>query len=166
MLTGCGGNARYVVERTAPATAATQPPEAETANEKPSSPEAQASSAQSITTPPQFPPGYRTRLAIEFALDYLRFGEGQPEISDLHTGNTLLLGSRTSVCVQFKVRQGSPRFDYTTHYEVYGLRDVLTLGQTLFKRSRRGEAGKCKFDTKPFRTRTRRSGSEELFRPR
>jgi hypothetical protein len=150
MLAGCGGGAYHVVERTVPAAAASQPPEPEAMKAEQPSPEAQVSSEQSIATLPQFPQSYRALVAVELALEYMRYGEGQPEITEVYK-NAGLLGASTGVCVQFNFKQRYARHEAAvTRYQVFGSKTAFTLGKTVFKRDRHGHAGKCDRATKPF----------------
>jgi hypothetical protein len=146
MLAGCGGGAVHIVERTGPdvSSQSAQLPSSRAADAAQRSDQAPPPSPPEINTPPDFPPNYRTRIAVYLALEYLRDGKGPPEISDLQTSANPIAG-RTSVCVQFPFAGTMMR-----RILIYGARGVFSLGQVSFKRTNLDFFVSCPGEMKPF----------------
>jgi hypothetical protein len=109
-------------------------------------------SAQEGQTPPNFPPNYKARIAARLVPNYLNYGEGQPEISNIYN-RTGLLGASVSVCVQYpyKKKAGLPP-DAKYKFLISGNRNVFSLGQNpLFTLRRLGSSDKCGDAVTPFR---------------
>jgi len=103
-------------------------------------------------TPPSFPPNYKARIAALMVPNYLNYGEGQPEISNIYS-RTGLLGASVSVCVQYpyKKKAGLPP-DAKYKFLISGNRNVFSLGQKpLFTLRRLGSSDKCGDVVTPFR---------------
>jgi hypothetical protein len=84
--------------------------------------------------------------------DYLDYGEGSPEISDVQS-STGLIGGSVSVCVQFPYKKKYSILSSDGKHKVliFGERSVLTLGQPVFKRKKLGRYGKCQGVMTAFR---------------
>lgn len=100
-LAGCGGGVTHIVERT-PTTSqlASVGEPAASAGQGAQAASAPAAGGPSIYTPPEFPPNYRTLIAMELVVDYLKFGLGAPEITEV-SSRVALFGASSNVCVQY-----------------------------------------------------------------
>jgi hypothetical protein len=114
---------------------------------------AQNLTGQGVTGPISFPPNYKGRIAALLAPDYLSNGEGQPEISEVHSGTSLIGGGVVNVCVQYPYIQKFRWMSHDGNYKVliFGQRSVLTLGVPLFKRKKLDGFSKCQGPMMPFR---------------
>jgi hypothetical protein len=145
ILAGCGGGAVHIVERTG-VEDASRPRQSspESASAAQPSDQGPQSSSPGITTPPDFPPSYRSRVAVYLAFEYLRDGKGPPEIGELQSAEGPLGGS-TSVCVQFPTAGG-----ITRRISIFGTRGVFSFGQASFKRRNLDFWSTCPGEMKPF----------------
>jgi hypothetical protein len=146
---GNGGRVHHVVETTGPddPSRATRPGFADPPGAVQSS--SAARPPPLIDTPPDFPPNYRMRLATYLAVEYLEYGRGAPEITDLMT-NSNFIGASTSVCVRYPARPAPPSYSNTRSILVWGSRGLASLGRIEFKKRTLGLLDRCPGELKPF----------------
>jgi hypothetical protein len=153
LLAGCGGSVTHVVERPG-LDAATQASLTGAAQAAQPSDAGPSSSPPAINTPPEFPPNYRTRIAVMLALEHRRGGKGPPEITDLQSSADPL-GAGSWVCVQFPVvAKGlfgpDPTRTDMRRIRISAARSVISLGQVQFSRQNLGLFDTCAGEMKPF----------------
>jgi hypothetical protein len=150
MLAACGGGrVLHRVETTAPddPARATRPGSADSTGTVESS--SAARPPPLIDTPPDFPPNYRMRIATYLAVEYVEFGKGPPEITDLTT-NSSFIGASTSVCVRYPARPAAPSYSSTRSIRIWGSRGLASFGRTEFKKQTLGILAGCTGELKPF----------------
>lgn len=153
-LAGCGGGVTHVVERTPTAgqLASVEPAANAGQGSHPGGAPEPAASERSIYTPPEFPPNYRTLIAMELVVDYLAFGRGPPEITEV-SSRVALFGASSNVCVQYPSTL-SLSVDTPRGIPISAQRDPLTM-KVSFTRPRNNTTNillpqKCNGPTTPF----------------
>jgi hypothetical protein len=139
LVAGCGGRISHVVESTGPddPTRAVHPP----AEEDQGSPGGNAA--------PEFPPNYRTRVAVMLAVDYLRDGRGAPEISDL-MGYSNVFSGRTSLCVRYPAAPGPPSYSGVRSILIWAVRGWGSFGKVEYRSKMLGVLENCRGTLKPY----------------
>lgn len=140
ILPGCGPT--HIVERTGSAATATpEPAQAPSTNQAADS----ASPTQAGFQAPPIHANYRMRTAVSIGVEYLRFGKGAGQITDLRSGSNAIAAA-TSFCVQYP-------YLASTHFRKYiysASRSVLSLGAADYRRKQLGPWDECPGTLGPF----------------